>query len=37
MTMKQFTQTDIEKMIALHNSGDHSQVIKLAKGFLKKH
>lgn len=37
MTMKQFTQTDIEKMIALHNSGDHSQVIKLAKGFLKHH
>jgi uncharacterized protein (TIGR02466 family) len=37
MTMKQFTQTDIQKMIALHNSGDHSQVIKLAKGFIKHH
>ena len=37
MTMKPFTQTDIEKMIALHNSGDHSQVIKLAKSFLKHH
>ena len=32
--MKQFTQDDIEKMIALHNSGEHSQVIKLAKSFL---
>ena len=35
--MKQFSQTDIEKMIALHNNGEHAQVIKLAKSFLKHH
>ena len=35
--MKQFTQADIEKMIVLHNSGEHLQVIKLANSFLKHH